>query len=115
MQANSGTTERAVAVHDALRTLRISGGEMRCAELAERIVFSRSGLTRLLDHMEGEGWVWRHQDAEDKRGRFVRITEAGRAYSVRRPRGLGRVIEQGREWRASLDGLAARRVFDRVA
>jgi DNA-binding MarR family transcriptional regulator len=50
---------------------------LRMTELAERVVLSRSGLTRLVDRLEERGFLRREADPQDRRGFYVYITEAG--------------------------------------
>jgi DNA-binding MarR family transcriptional regulator len=55
-----------------------SGGRLRMGELAEALLLSRSGLTRLVDRLEREGMVGRERCEDDARGYFAVITGAGR-------------------------------------
>ena len=50
---------------------------LRMTELAERVLLSRSGMTRLVDRMESEGLVLRALCDEDGRGTYAVLTEAG--------------------------------------
>ena len=50
---------------------------LRMHELAERVVLSRSGLTRLVDRLEAEGFLRRDRSATDRRGAYAVITEQG--------------------------------------
>lgn len=52
---------------------------MRMSELADSVVLSRSGLTRLVDRMEREGLLARGSCQSDARGSFAILTDAGRA------------------------------------
>lgn len=62
------------------------GGRLRMGELAERLLLSRSGLTRLVDRLERRDLVVRERCKEDARGLFARITPAGRAvFAAARP------------------------------
>jgi DNA-binding MarR family transcriptional regulator len=54
------------------------GRRLRLSELADRIVFSRSGLTRLIDRIEQRGYLRRERSSEDRRGTFAVLTDAGR-------------------------------------
>jgi DNA-binding MarR family transcriptional regulator len=54
-------------------------GRMRMAELADSVLLSRSGLTRLVDRLEREGLLRREQCEDDARGWFAAITDRGRA------------------------------------
>jgi DNA-binding MarR family transcriptional regulator len=53
-------------------------GGLRMQELAEAVVLSRSGLTRLLDRMEKAGLVQRRPCVHDRRGAYALITPEGR-------------------------------------
>ena len=50
---------------------------LRMHELAERVVLSRSGLTRLVDRLEAEGLLIRDRSGTDRRGAYAVITEQG--------------------------------------
>lgn len=63
--------------YDVLTQLQEHGGRMRMRELAESILFSKSGLTRLVDRMSQAGVVRREACAEDGRGAYAAITAAG--------------------------------------
>jgi DNA-binding MarR family transcriptional regulator len=54
------------------------GERMRMADIAERVLLSRSGLTRLVDRLVDLGLVERSACAEDGRGSFAQLTPAGR-------------------------------------
>ena len=53
-------------------------GRMRMSELADSVLLSRSGLTRLVDRLEREGLLKRERCESDARGLFAEITPAGR-------------------------------------
>jgi DNA-binding MarR family transcriptional regulator len=53
-------------------------GQMRMHELARSVLLTRSGLSRLVDRMEGEGLIIRRQCPQDRRGLFAVLTLAGR-------------------------------------
>ncbi|MFM9872521.1 MAG: MarR family winged helix-turn-helix transcriptional regulator [Fimbriimonadaceae bacterium] len=65
-------------VYEVLRTLEDSEGhKLRMSELAETILFSRSGLTRMIDRLEEIGYVVREPSPDDRRGWFAVVTEKG--------------------------------------
>ena len=70
-------------------------GRMRMAELADSVLISRSGLTRLVDRLEREGLLKRERCESDARGYFAEITPKGR-----------RLFDAAR--RTHLDGVRAR-------
>jgi DNA-binding MarR family transcriptional regulator len=51
--------------------------KLRLQDLAERVLYSRSGLTRLIDRMESAGLVKRQPCSHDKRGTFASLTPDG--------------------------------------
>ena len=53
-------------------------GRLRMTDLADRVLLSRSGLTRLVDRLAADGLVARESCPSDARGTFTVITEAGR-------------------------------------
>jgi DNA-binding MarR family transcriptional regulator len=53
-------------------------GRLRMQDLAAAIVLSKSGLTRLVDRLEQNGFVVRVSCPSDRRGTFAQITPAGR-------------------------------------
>jgi DNA-binding MarR family transcriptional regulator len=52
-------------------------GALRMQELADRVVLSRTRVSRLVDEMAVAGLVRKRQDAEDKRVNWASITEDG--------------------------------------
>lgn len=68
-----------LAVYDVLVTLEMAEGEtMRMSELASRVLYSRSGLTRLVDRLESSGYVTRNRCPDDRRGFLCTLTDKGR-------------------------------------
>jgi DNA-binding MarR family transcriptional regulator len=67
----------------------------RMAELADRVLLSRSGMTRLVDRLEREGLLVRDTCTSDGRGCFAVLTEAGEQLLARaRPTHLRGVRER---------------------
>jgi DNA-binding MarR family transcriptional regulator len=50
---------------------------MRMCDLASSALLSRSGLTRLVDRLERDGYVARDSCADDARGSFAVLTQSG--------------------------------------
>lgn len=50
---------------------------MRMCDLAESVLLSRSGLTRLVDRLERDGLLTRESCSADARGAFAKLTPAG--------------------------------------
>ncbi len=78
-------------------------GQLRMNSLADQVLLSRSGITRLVDRLESTGLVRRQQCATDHRGSWAVLTVAGleqlRSASRTHLRGIDehfmRVIEPG--------------------
>ncbi len=66
-----------LADYDVLIQLAFAGGRLRMHELADRVVLSRSGISRLIDRLVTAGYVRREHCAADARGAFAVLTEAG--------------------------------------
>lgn len=70
--------------YDVLLELsRAEGGRLRPYEIEQRTLLAQHNLSRLLDRMDKSGLVVRELYAEDGRGRWVVITDAGRAMQAR--------------------------------
>jgi DNA-binding MarR family transcriptional regulator len=52
---------------------------MRMSEIADRVLLSRSGCTRLVDRLAEQGYVTRCADVTDGRGLHAELTKAGLA------------------------------------
>ena len=65
-----------LADNEALINLEIQ--PMRMSEIAERLVLSRGGTTKVIDRLEELGHVTRSPDPEDLRATLVEITDSGR-------------------------------------
>jgi DNA-binding MarR family transcriptional regulator len=64
--------------YEVLITLRSAPGRrLRMAELADAVLLSRSGMTRLVDRLERDGLLVRDTCASDARGCFAVLTPAG--------------------------------------
>jgi DNA-binding MarR family transcriptional regulator len=51
---------------------------LRMSELADRLLLSRSGVTRLVDRLVADGLVERVDCESDRRGQWAALTDAGR-------------------------------------
>jgi DNA-binding MarR family transcriptional regulator len=51
---------------------------LRMSELADRLLLSRSGVTRLVDRLVADGLVERVTCDDDRRGQWASLTDAGR-------------------------------------
>lgn len=89
LRAHSLATRRLnallVAEHDLtlsdyevlLRLARADGRRMRRVDLAEQVLLTASGITRLLDGLEADGYVERGSCDADRRVVYAVLTDAG--------------------------------------
>jgi DNA-binding MarR family transcriptional regulator len=68
---------------DVLVQLHLAGGTLRMRDLADRVVLSRSGMTRRVDRLESAGYVSRAACETDRRGSFAHLTDIGRERLLR--------------------------------
>jgi DNA-binding MarR family transcriptional regulator len=61
-----------------LHLARAEEGRMRRVDLAERLILTASGVTRLLDGLEASGLVERASCASDRRVTYAVLSEPGR-------------------------------------
>ncbi len=70
----------ALTDYDVLVQLSAAGERrMRMSELADRLLLSRSGVTRLVDRLVSDGLVERVSCESDRRGQWAALTDAGYA------------------------------------
>jgi DNA-binding MarR family transcriptional regulator len=62
-----------------LHLRRAEGGRLRRVDLAERVLLTASGITRLLDGLEKAGFVCKASCPADGRVTYAEITDAGRS------------------------------------
>jgi DNA-binding MarR family transcriptional regulator len=96
---------------DVLINLALAPEEMlRMRDLADAIVLSRSGLTRLVDRLVREGLLERRRCGEDARGAWAVLTPAGkRALTKAAPTHFDGVR---RRFLSALDGKEQERLGD---
>ena len=63
-----------------LRLFGSEDGRLRIQTLAEHSLLTHSGISRLIDRLEGSGLVTRAEAQEDKRGAYAVLTDDGRAH-----------------------------------
>jgi DNA-binding MarR family transcriptional regulator len=68
-----------VSTYEVLMFVADAAGErMRMADLADRVLLSRSGLTRLVDRLVAAGLLERSAAEDDARGAYAKLTAEGR-------------------------------------
>jgi DNA-binding MarR family transcriptional regulator len=94
-----------------IQLARAPGRRLRMSELAEAVLLSPSGLTRLVERLERDGLVQRVRSSDDGRGACATLTERGR-YRVRK----ATLTHLAGVRRRFLDGLSAdeRRMLARL-
>ena len=73
-------TDHGLTVNDfecMLMLARAEDRRMRRVDLAEQLILTASGVTRLLDGLEKEGWVDRAACASDRRVTYAVLTDEG--------------------------------------
>jgi DNA-binding MarR family transcriptional regulator len=80
--------------YDALVHLEETPDGLRMNELAERILYSKSGFTRVVDRLEEAGLVQRVRPDNDRRSILVVLTDEGRTAMERGRRHHRHAIEE---------------------
>ena len=80
--------------YDALVHLEETPDGLRMNELAERILYSKSGFTRVVDRLEEASLVRRVRPENDRRSILVVLTDVGRTAMERARRHHRHAIEQ---------------------
>ena len=78
-----------------LHLARADGGRMRRVDLAESVILTASGITRLLDGLERSGFVCKETCASDRRVSYAKLT----------PAGVAKLREAGKSHLADIDEL----------
>jgi DNA-binding MarR family transcriptional regulator len=99
MEADAGIPMR---WYDVLVHLEEAPDGLRMKDLAERILYSKSGFTNVVDRMEKEGLVKRIRPENDRRSILVVLTDTGRK----------RMEEARRRHREGLDEHFSRHLAD---
>jgi DNA-binding MarR family transcriptional regulator len=92
-----GTLGLTITQIKLLHHLEEAAHELTFKEAAELVLLSLPAISRTVDDLVRRGFVERHEDAEDRRMKRVRLTDAGRSASRRlnaaRLNGLQRFTE----------------------
>src|SRR5215210_9337383 len=102
--------------YDALVHLEETPDGLRMNELAERILYSKSGFTRVVDRMEEAGLVQRVRPENDRRSILVVLTDEGRTAMEQARRHHRHAIEQHfSSHLADSDIKALTRAFEKIS
>jgi DNA-binding MarR family transcriptional regulator len=105
-----------VSWYDALVHLEEAPGGLRMNELAERILYSKSGLTRVVDKMDEAGLLRRVRPENDRRSILVTLTDEGRNTLEKARRHHRHGIEQHFSHHlADTDIKALTRAFEKIS
>ncbi len=101
-----------LADNEALLNLAHAEERLRMSAIAERLVLSRGGTTKVIDRLEELGYVERSPDPTDRRAMTVSITDAGRAALER----TGPIVDAalGELWARHLTDAQAAAVLEAV-
>jgi DNA-binding MarR family transcriptional regulator len=102
--------------YDVLVHLEETPEGVRMNELAERILYSKSGFTRVVDRMEEAGLVRRVRPENDRRSILVVLTDEGRTAMEQARRHHRHAIEQHfSSHLADSDIKALTRAFEKIS
>ena len=91
------------------------GQRLRMAELADRVLLSRSGMTRLVDRLQKQGLIDRERCEMDARGSFASLTGKGRTLLAQaRPAHLAGVRERFLRHLSDEEKAALAEVWERL-
>jgi DNA-binding MarR family transcriptional regulator len=77
MKAALSELDLTYAEFDVLAALRRAGGPLRPSELTKSLFLTSGGTSNVLQRLTAAGYVAREANAEDARGRWVRLTPSG--------------------------------------
>jgi DNA-binding MarR family transcriptional regulator len=86
-------TGTSLAWYDVLLELNTAGGRLTMGELGERVVLSRSRVSRVVDELVDAALVTREPNHDDRRSSFAALTAEGRK----------RFLEVARVYLAAID------------
>lgn len=117
MEAALATTGVSHSEYDVLVNAARGPREgIRPTDLAERVLLTKSGLTRLIDRLVERGYIERHACATDRRGQLIVLTTEGRhAFKRATPsvvRAIGTILGEKFD---DLEIEALRMACDRIA
>ena len=116
LDAGVRRTGISLAYYDVLLELSAEReGRLRMSDLGERVVLSRTRVSRLVDEMVRAGLVAREANADDRRSAFAVITEAGReSFRSAAPRYLDLIAGAVADGLTSAELATLARLLDRL-
>lgn len=99
-----------LADHEALINLKHRDGSLRMTDIADLLILSRGGTTKLVDRLEQAGLVARVAAPDDRRVTMVEITDAGQETVSRSRAVLDRIIQE--RWASKIGDDDARTVLE---
>ncbi len=103
-------SETGLLLADNEALLNLSLRPMRMSEIAEKLVLSRGGTTKVIDRLEELGYVLRRPDPEDRRATVVEITDSGRDARAEAKAVVDQRLEQ--MWSQHITDEEARTIVD---
>lgn len=101
--------------HDVLATLAQGpAAGLRPTELAERVLLTKSGMTRLVDRLEERGLTERRACPGDGRGQLVALTRRGRYLLARATPGLLAALAGAMGALSAAELAALKRMAERI-
>ena len=102
--------EMGLLLADNEALLNVADEPLRMSDIAQRLVLSRGGTTKVIDRLETMGLVRRQPDTGDRRATIVEITETGRVAMT----GARAVVDEVLEatWASHLSSDEAQVVVD---
>jgi len=67
-----------LAEQDLLKQVAVNNGELTMSQLAQRLYYSKAGITKMVDRLERGGLLERNPSAQDRRVIHIGLTSAGR-------------------------------------
>jgi DNA-binding MarR family transcriptional regulator len=92
LEAGAGLSVRSYEV--LVRLSRSPQESLRMSELAESVLLSPSGVTRLVDHLVNRGLVSRRKDPSDARSYLAELTKEGKSVHRKAKRVYERAIQE---------------------
>ena len=116
MDAGVRRTGISLAYYDVLLELSAEHeGRLRMSDLGERVVLSRTRVSRLVDEMVRAGLVAREANVDDGRSAFAVLTEAGReTFHSTAPRYLDLIKERVADGLTTEELATLARLLDRL-